>query len=45
MNVKKLSKMVKGERFDEKIMDQLLKFGERVIEPTVKLAKKKADNE
>ena len=40
-----LSKMVKEETFDKKIMDQLLKFGERKTKTSVKLSKKKVDDE
>jgi putative RecB family exonuclease len=45
LNVKKLSKMVEEERFDKKITGQILKFGERIAKTTVKLAKKKVDEE
>jgi putative RecB family exonuclease len=45
LNLPTLSKMVKEETFDKKIMDQLLKFGERIKKTSVRLAKKKVDDE
>lgn len=41
----KLSNIVEDETFDKKIKDQLLKFGERVIKTSVRLAKKKVEDE
>jgi putative RecB family exonuclease len=45
LNLPTLSKMVKEETFDKKIMDQLLKFGERKTKTSVRLTKKKAEDE
>jgi len=45
LNLSALSKMVKEETFEKKIMDRLLKFGERITKTSVKLAKKKVEDE
>jgi putative RecB family exonuclease len=41
----KLSEIVEDDTFDKKIKDQLLKFGERKTKTSVRLTKKKADDE
>lgn len=41
----KLSEIVEDDTFDKKIKDQLLKFGERIKKTSVRLAKKKVDDE
>ena len=45
LNVSTLSKMVEDETFEKTIVDRLLKFGERISKTSVKLAKKKVDEE
>lgn len=45
LSLSKLSKMVEEEVFEKKIVGRLLKFGEKIIKPSVKLAKKKEDEE
>ena len=45
LNLSRLSKMVEEEALEKKIMGQLLKFGERITKTSVKLAKKKVDEE
>ena len=45
LNQSKLLKMVEDETFDKKIKDQLLKYGERKTKTSVRLTKKKADDE
>ena len=45
LNQSKLLKIVEDETFDKKIKDQLLKFGERIKKTSVRLAKKKVDDE
>ena len=45
LNLSTLSKMVKEETFEKKIMDTLLNFAERITKTSVKLAKKKVDEE
>ena len=41
----KLSEIVEDDTFDKKIKDQLLKFGERTTKTSVRLTKKKGDDE
>jgi len=41
----KLSEVVEDDTFDKKIMDQLLKFGERIPKTSVRLTKKKVEDE
>jgi len=45
LNQSKLLKMVEDETFDKKIKDQLLKYGERKTKTSVRLTKKKVDDE
>ena len=45
LNLSTLSKMVKEETFEKKIMDTLLNFAERITKTSVKLAKKKVVEE
>jgi putative RecB family exonuclease len=45
LNLSTLSKMIKEETFEKKILDRLLKFGEKILKTSVKLAKKKVDEE
>ncbi len=45
LSLSKLSKMVEDETFEKRIVDRLLKFGERITKPSVKLTKKKVADE
>ncbi|MBM4305949.1 MAG: PD-(D/E)XK nuclease family protein [Deltaproteobacteria bacterium] len=45
LNLSRLSKMIEEETFDKKITDQLLKYGERIAKTTVRLSKKKEEDE
>ena len=45
LNLSTLSKMVKEETFEKKILDQLLTFGEIIPKTSVKLTKKKVDED
>jgi putative RecB family exonuclease len=45
LNLSRLSKMVDEETFEKKIMARLLKFGERITKTSVRLTKKKVDDE
>jgi len=45
LNQSKLLKIVEDETFDKKIKDQLLKYGESKTKTSVRLTKKKADDE
>jgi putative RecB family exonuclease len=45
LNLSRLSKMVEDETFEKKIVDRLLKFGEKILKTSVNLAKKKVDEE
>ncbi len=45
LSLSTLSKMVEAEKFDKKITDHLLKFGERITKTSVKFTKKKGNDE
>ena len=45
LDLRTLSKMVEEETFEKKIIDRLLKFGEKTLKTSVRLAKKKVDEE
>jgi putative RecB family exonuclease len=43
LSLSRLSKMIEDEAFEKKIIDRLLKFGEKTLKTSVTLAKKKAE--
>ena len=45
LSLSRLSKMVEEEMFEKKIIDRILKFGEKIPKTSAKLEKKKVDDE